>query len=237
MEANRRILLAGDEQLTSSEFRSLLTWAGFTAVVLNKDASIVAQVAESTPELLLIDITCNPSTTRELLSLLERTGVTIPVILLGEGGPMERALALDRGADDYINKPFHETELISRIRAVLRRIQRQEQLLDVSYRLTCNDLAIDRLAKRAWLSNEEVVLTPKAFAVLEYLMTHADQLITRDMLLDAVWGWEYPAGIRAVDTRIFELRKALQDTRAHPRYIETVSGMGYRFIGSVQALL
>jgi DNA-binding winged helix-turn-helix (wHTH) protein len=79
------------------------------------------------------------------------------------------------------------------------------------------------------------VLTPKAIALLEFLMTHPDELVTRDRLLDAVWGWDYPAGTRAVDSRVAELRRALEDDAAAPRFIETVPGQGYRFAADVEA--
>jgi DNA-binding response OmpR family regulator len=79
-------------------------------------------------------------------------------------------------------------------------------------------------------------LTPKAFGLLEYLMTHPDELLTRDRLLDAVWGWEYPAGTRTVDTRVAELRRVLGDDASHPRYIETVPGQGYRFVALVEGV-
>ena len=83
---------------------------------------------------------------------------------------------------------------------------------------------------------KEANLTPKAVALLEYMMTHADELLSRDRLLDAVWGWDYPAGTRTVDTRIAELRRVLGDTPSDPQYIETVPGQGYRFVGLVEAV-
>ena len=78
------------------------------------------------------------------------------------------------------------------------------------------------------------MLTPKAIALLEYLMTHPDELLNRERLLEAVWGWDYPTGTRTVDTRIAELRRALADDAADPRYIETIPGEGYRFVGKVE---
>jgi DNA-binding response OmpR family regulator len=84
---------------------------------------------------------------------------------------------------------------------------------------------------------KELCLTPKAVALLEYLMTHPDELLTRDQLLDAVWGWEYPTGTRTVDTRIAELRRVLDDDPDDPRYIDTVHGEGYRFIGRVESIV
>jgi DNA-binding response OmpR family regulator len=144
-------------------------------------------------------------------------------------------LALEEGADDYLNKPFDPHELLARIRAVLRRARPGERSLSAAWLLTANGLSLDRRARRATLEGETVDLTPKALAVLEYLMTHPDEAITRERLLEAVWGWEYPAGTRTVDTRMAELRRALDDDPAEPRFIETISGEGYRFIAKVEA--
>jgi len=79
-----------------------------------------------------------------------------------------------------------------------------------------------------------LALTPKALVLLEYLLTHPDELLTRERLLDVVWGWDYPVGTRATDTRVAELRRALKDDAINPSYIETVSGQGYRFVGEVR---
>ena len=89
-------------------------------------------------------------------------------------------------------------------------------------------------ARRATTAGRVLDLTPKALSVLEYLMTHPDEAVTRERLLDAVWGWEYPAGTRTVDTRMAELRRALDDDPADPRFIETLPGEGYRFIAPVR---
>ena len=87
---------------------------------------------------------------------------------------------------------------------------------------------------RAWLAGQELTLTPKALTLLDYLLTHPDELLSRERLLDVVWGWDYPVGTRAVDTRVAELRKALDDDPSQPRYIETIPGQGYRFVGVVE---
>jgi DNA-binding response OmpR family regulator len=94
---------------------------------------------------------------------------------------------------------------------------------------------LNRQSRRAYLEGKDLGLTPKAIALLEYMMTHPDELLSRDRLLDAVWGWDYPAGTRTVDTRTAELRRALDDDPGNPRYIETVHGEGYRFVGRVEA--
>jgi DNA-binding response OmpR family regulator len=165
---------------------------------------------------------------------LRRQGNWIPVILLTQiSGTAERIMALEEGADDYLNKPFDPQELAVRIRAVLRRTHPGIRALHSLRRLACDQLVVDRTSRRAYLGSTEIPLTPKAFAILEYMMTHPDEVVTREHLLDAVWGWENVVGSRVVDTRITELRKALADDPSEPEYIETVPGQGYRFIGEV----
>jgi DNA-binding response OmpR family regulator len=143
-------------------------------------------------------------------------------------------MALEEGADDYLNKPFEPQELIARIRAVLRRARPGQRPLSASWVLESGSLQLDRRAHRAYLQGEELVLTPKAMRLLEYLMTHPDELLSRERLLDVVWGWDYPVGTRAVDTRVAELRRVLDDDASDPTYIETIPGQGYRFTSLVE---
>ena len=123
---------------------------------------------------------------------------------------------------------------MARIRAVLRRARPGQPPLSAAARLACGELALDRVSHRVWLGEAELALTPKSVMLLEYMMTHPDELVSRERLLDVVWGWDYPVGTRAVDTRVAELRRALDDDPARPRYIETIPGQGYRFVGTVE---
>jgi DNA-binding response OmpR family regulator len=174
---------------------------------------------------------------RAVLRRLRQDGNWMPVILLTQvGESTERAMALEEGADDYLNKPFDPHELVARIRAILRRTRPGKPPLTSAQKLVSSRLTLDRQSRRAYVESEELHLTPKAVALLEYMMTHPDELLTRDRLLDAVWGWDYPTGTRTVDTRIAELRRALKDDPAEPRYIETVPGQGYRFVGVVEVV-
>jgi len=173
---------------------------------------------------------------RETLRHLRQASDWTPVILLTQvGEAFERAMALEEGADDYLNKPFDPHELVARIRAVLRRARPGQPPLSSAWVLKSRALRLDRRSRRAVFQGKELDLTPKAVLLLEYLMTHPDELVSRERLLDVVWGWDYPVGTRAVDTRVAELRRLLGDDASDPAFIETVPGQGYRFIGAVEA--
>jgi DNA-binding response OmpR family regulator len=116
---------------------------------------------------------------------------------------------------------------------VLRRARPGRRPLSASPSLRSGDLRLDRISRRAWLRDTELVLTPKAMLLLDYLLTHPDELLTRDRLLQVLWGFDFPVGTRAVDNRIAELRRALSDDPARPEWIATVPGQGYRFVARV----
>jgi DNA-binding response OmpR family regulator len=147
----------------------------------------------------------------------------------------DKVLSLEEGADDYLCKPFDPQELIARIRAVLRRRQAfpERRPLSMATRLRSGDLLLDRRGRRVEVHGQPVELTPKALSLLEYLMLHPDQVFTREQLMDEVWGWLQPVATRAVDMRIAELRRALGDDPEQGIYIETVIGVGYRFVPPV----
>jgi len=230
------ILLVDDEEAITDNLCPFLERSGYQVLVAANGQEALEKVQETKPDLVVMDVLMPKMDGREALRCLRRMDNWTPIILLtqvGEAG--ERAMALEEGADDYLNKPFDPHELVARIRAVLRRARPGRPPLAASWMLSCGSLRLDRLSHRAYMKDKELELTPKALALLEYLMTHPDELVTRDRLLDAVWGWDYPVGTRAVDTRIAELRRALSDDAAHPRFIETVPGQGYRFAADVES--
>jgi DNA-binding response OmpR family regulator len=233
--AHPRILLVDDETAITTNLVPLLERAGFDLAVAGDGEQALRQVAEFSPDLVVMDVLMPRLDGRETLRRLRQQGNWTPIILLTQvGEAVERAMALEEGADDYLNKPFDPHELIARIRAVLRRFHPGQPSLAAAERLTCGALVLDRRTRRALMNAKELTLTPKAVALLEYLMTHPDELVSRERLLDAVWGWDYPIGTRAVDTRIAELRRVLGDDAEHPSYIGSVPGQGYRFVGRVE---
>lgn len=229
------ILVVDDEPDLLAELAPLLERTGYSVTTAGDGQQAFTLVDQIHPDLIVLDVLMPRMDGREVLRRLRQSGNWTPVILLTRvGSPTERALSLQEGADDYLNKPFEPLELIARIQAVLRRIDRGSQPLTSYRKLVCGDLVIDRQTRQAHIGERDLGLSARAFGVLEYLALHSQEIISRDRLLDQVWGWSYPVGTRTVDTRINELRRALDDDPDHPRFIETVIGTGYRFLGKVE---
>jgi len=171
------------------------------------------------------------------LRRLREHGDPTPVILLTKvNTAAERVLSLQEGADDYLNKPFDPLELVARVQAVLRRTRRGERPLSSSQVLEGGGLRLDRKTRQVFISGKPVILTMRAVAILEFLMVNSMEIISRERLLDEVWGWSNALETRAVDIRIGEIRKALDDDANQPRFVETIIGQGYRFVAEVQGL-
>jgi DNA-binding response OmpR family regulator len=234
-EPAANILLVDDEPAITEHLSAFLERAGYRVFCNANGRQALESIAKEKPDIVVLDVLMPEMDGRAVLRSLRSQNNHTPVILLtqvGEAG--ERAMALEEGADDYLNKPFDPRELLARIRAVLRRAQGSPIPLSSAWKITSGGLVLDRRARRATLGGNVLSLTPKALSLLEYMMTHPDELITRERLLDAVWGWDYPAGTRAVDTRVAELRRALKDEAEEPQFIETVTGEGYRFRAPVE---
>ena len=233
-DARPVVVLADDDAAITSNLAPFLDRAGFTVHVASDGEAALALVDRLDPDGCILDVLMPGPAGREVLRRLRAAGRWLPVVLLtqvGESG--ERAIALDEGADDYLNKPFDPYELLARLRAVLRRARPGRRPLSASPTLRAGDLRVDRISRRAWLRDAELMLTPKAALLLDYLITHPDELLTRDRLLEVLWGFDFPVGTRAVDNRIAELRRVLADDPASPQWIATIPGQGYRFVARV----
>jgi DNA-binding response OmpR family regulator len=228
------VILADDDEAITSNLAAFLDRAGFAVHVASDGEAALDLVERLDPDGCVLDVLMPRADGREVLRRLRASGRWLPVLLLtqvGESG--ERAMALEEGADDYLNKPFDPQELVARLRAVLRRARPGRRPLSAAPTLRAGDLRMDRISRRAWLIDAELMLTPKAMLLLDYLLTHPDELLTRDRLLEVLWGFDFPVGTRAVDNRIAELRRALRDDPGQPAWIETVAGQGYRFVARV----
>src|SRR5947209_2208055 len=220
------ILLVDDEPAITENLAPLLRRAGFEVVVAQNGDDALRRVRSIAPDLVVLDVLLPGMDGRAVLRQVRRERRSVPIILLtqvGESG--ERTMALEEGADDYLNKPFDPYELVARIRAVLRRGTAQAgPALRGAQRLRSGRVVLDRASQRVFKDDAEVVLTPRATVLLAYLMTHPDEVMTRERLLEAVWGWSHQSSTRSVDTRVAELRRALEEDSGAPELITTVPG-------------
>lgn len=229
------VLLADDEPDVRGAVVPFLRRSGFTVIEAADGLLALDGIERHEPDVCVLDVLMPGADGREVLRRLRRSENWVPVLLLTQvGEAVERAMALEEGADDYLNKPFDPHELVARVRAVLRRTGAGPPIATASRLASTGGLLVDRVGRRAWVGAKEVVITPKAFTLLEYLMTHPDELVERTRLLEVLWGFDDMVGTRAVDTRVAELRRVLGDDPGDPQWIATVQGRGYRFVADVR---
>jgi DNA-binding response OmpR family regulator len=229
------VLLVDDEDAIRVGLASALDRAGFNVIEAIDGAGALRMVEQHGPDVIVLDILMPDIDGREVCRRLREAENWTPVIMLTQiDATGEKISSLEEGADDYLNKPFDSYELIARIKALLRRSEVSSRTTQLARTLISGRLRLERETQRAWLDDEQVVLSNKAFGVLAHLMSRPYAVVSREQLLDHVWGWEDPTGMRTVDVRIAEIRRKLGDPPTDPEFIETVAGEGYRFIGEVR---
>ena len=219
------ILIAEDEDALATLLQYNLEKEGYRAIVAGDGEEALLLVEEEMPDLMLLDWMLPKVSGIEVCRRLRQRPATrnLPVLMLtARGEESDRIRGLDTGADDYVVKPFSMTELLARIRAVLRRIR--PGLADD--RLTCGDIVVDRVAHRVKRAGSEVHLGPTEFRLLDHLIQHPGRVFSREQLLDAVWGSDVYVEARTVDVHIGRLRKAL-NRGAEMDPIRTVRSAGY----------
>jgi DNA-binding response OmpR family regulator len=222
-----RILVVEDEESISEPFADALRRAGFEPLVTGTAAGALAMAAEFEPDLVMLDLALPDGDGKDVCRELRRRSDVPIVMLTARGTEMDKIVGLELGADDYVVKPFSAAEVISRIRAVLRRSDRGEKAPDQP--IAVDGLELDPAARRATLDSLELELSRKEFDLLAELMLHAGQVVTREELMEKVWDTNWFGSTKTLDVHIGWLRRKLGDDPADPRYIETVRGVGFRF--------
>ncbi len=202
-----------------------LNSTGYKATGVSNGHQLDAFLKNELPELILLDLMLPDESGLEILKRLRENKRTkeIPVIILtAKSSEMDKILGLDGGADDYITKPFSMLELISRIKAVLRRTSKESSSV-----LVFRDLKMDLSKHTVMVEDEKITLTLKEYELLKKLMQNPGVVCSRDMLLDEIWGYDYYGESRTVDVHIRTLRSKLGKAET---YIETIRGVGYKLI-------
>jgi two-component system phosphate regulon response regulator PhoB len=226
------ILLVDDEAAIRDMLSIALEAADFNVLQAENAQQAHASIIDRQPDLVLLDWMMPGTTGLELLRRLKRDELTekIPVIMLTAKAEEDSKISgLDAGADDYISKPFSPRELISRVKAVLRRIGREE-LKDI---ISVGEMHFDPQSHRVSISGEYINLGPTEYRLLQFFLTHQERVYSRDQILDYVWGGNVYLDERTVDVHIRRLRKAIS-VAGHENYVQTVRGSGYRFSTHLQ---
>ena len=185
---------------------------------------------QETPDLIILDIMLPEKNGLEVCRELRQKNIGIPIIMLtAKGEEIDKVVGLEIGADDYITKPFSVRELLARLKAHLRRADREINTLASIF--SFNDVEIDFAHFKARRKGKELDLTSTEMDILKYLIAHRGEVVARDDLLDKIWGYDWYPTTRTIDNHILKLRKKIEDDPAHPRYILSVYGGGYRFVG------
>ena len=220
-----RILIVDDEPEMVRGLQDNLRFEGYQTVTATQGREGLRLALQEAPDLILLDVMMPQLSGWDVLRALRQERVDIPVILLtARGEEIDRVLGLELGADDYITKPFSLRELLARVRAVLRRPGPRLKGETIAF----GDVRIVLRARQAFKAGREVSLTRKEFDLLRFLGEHPGEVLTRDRLLDEVWGYAQFPTTRTVDTHILRLRQKFEADPEHPRYILTVHGQGYK---------
>ncbi len=178
-------------------------------------------------DLLILDIMLPGMNGFEICKRLKEKKPFLPIIMLtAKSSEIDKVVGLDYGADDYITKPFGLSELLARVRAVLRRsYPEQQELANYSF----GKVHIDFKGMRTTVNGKEVKLTKKEYEILTYFIQHEGEVVHRQDLLERVWGFEYMPTTRTIDNFIMDIRKKIEEVPSSPKYITSISGVGYRF--------
>jgi two-component system response regulator RegX3 len=220
-----RILVVEDEPGIAEPLAAHFAREGFVATIASTVAEARAALQREAPDLVVLDVMLPDGDGRDLCREL-RASSTVPIVMLtARGEDVDRIVGLELGADDYVVKPFSAGELVARIRAILRRTGRDH----VRRLIEIGDLRLDLDARTIDKAGVPVALAAREFDLLALLMQHAGRALRREEIMDEVWDPHWFGSTKTLDVHIAWLRKKLEDEPAHPRYITTIRGVGFRF--------
>lgn len=226
-----KVLIIEDEETLADRLADKLRSEGFTVSTAADGEDGLDKVREQHPDLIVLDIMLPKLDGLSLTRIVRRDPATshIPIIMLtARGTEVDKIVGLESGADDYMVKPFALGELLARVRAVMRRAPGQ---LNSQDEIVSNDLRLSLTGRRLFKGDEEIKLSNKEFDLLAELMRNKAVVLSRDLILTKVWGYDYFVDKRTVDVHVRWLREKIEDDPSDPKRIVTVRGVGYRFEG------
>jgi len=222
----KTVLVIDDDATLRDTIGVMLETEGFSPAFAENGEVGLTQALALKPTLVLVDLRMPGLSGMEVCKQIRAAGMNTPLIVLSAiGDEMDKVLLLEIGADDYVVKPFGARELLARIRALLRRSSADDTKV-----ISFGDVAVDLSRRVVLKNNEETKLTRAEYNLLTYFLHNPDRVLSRDMILNSVWGYESFPNTRTVDAHVVRLRQKLETDSTMPRHFVTVHGVGYRFL-------
>jgi len=226
----KRILIIEDDVAILRGLKDNLEYESYEVLTATDGEQGYCLIQEKKPDLIILDLMLPKMSGYELCQKVRKEGIITPILMLtARGEEVDRVLGLDLGADDYVTKPFSVPELLARIRAIIRRVH-QAKTGDLPSDLCFGDVVIDFKCFEARKGDKVLDLSRKEFGVLRLLAARVGEVVTRDELLDEVWGYDQYPTTRTVDNHISLLRTKLEDDPSNPHHLITVHGVGYKLV-------
>jgi two-component system response regulator RegX3 len=231
MQAERqRILIVEDEDSLAESIRYNLEREGFAVRVADDGAAALEAFRADPPELVILDLMLPQVSGLDVCRAI-RSESTVPMIVVtAKDSEADKVTGLELGADDYVTKPFSMRELISRVRANLRRARMAEPDTELEQPLRGGPVELDVERHEARVGGKTVALPPKEFELLETFLRRKGRLLTRHFLIDEVWGSDYFGDTKTLDVHVKRIRKKIEEDPHRPRHLQTVRGLGYKFV-------
>ena len=228
MEKSKHILLVEDDESILFGLQDILEGQGYQISTASNGIDGLKLATENSIDLLILDIMLPGMNGLEICKKVKKEKLMLPFIMLtAKSSEIDKISGLDYGADDYITKPFSLSELLARIRAILRRVYPEKNILR---HYSFGSVEIDFTKMEVFVNNAEIKLTKKQFAILEYFIHNEGEVVHRHDLLNNIWGYDKTPSTRTVDTFILEIRKKIEKNPSRPKHIISISGVGYKFI-------
>jgi len=225
-----KILIIEDEEDLVKGLKLNLAGEGYDVAWAYDGQEGIRKALEERPDLIILDIMLPKMDGLEVCREIRQKNMNIPIIMLtAKGEEVDKVVGLEVGADDYITKPFSIRELLARLKAHLRREKREVKKIPEAYFF--GDVEVDFSHFKVRRKGKEADLTSLEVEILKYFVAHRGEVVTREALLDKIWGYERFPTTRTIDNHILKLRKKIEEDPAHPKYIFSVYGAGYRFMG------
>jgi two-component system alkaline phosphatase synthesis response regulator PhoP len=222
-----RILIVEDDPAMSVALRDGFEFEKYTVEMAADGEEGLRIASRGDHDLMILDVMLPKKSGLDVCKELRRNGSTTPIIMLtARGQEIDKIVGLKLGADDYVTKPFSFMELLARVEAILRRMSRTASGDEVAF----GDVTLDFRTYQATKSGTGLELTPREFRILKYFIDHTDEVVSREALLNHVWGYDSSAFTRTVDTHMARLRQKIENVPAEPRHLITVHRVGYKFV-------